>query len=433
MPETAVKKLSNIRRRRVAPVNEPTVVVVEPAVAEPTVNIAEPVVAEPVDVSENAKDNSTPARHYCFTLNNYTPEEASAVLNNAPDKCRYVIYGFETSKSGTPHLQGYMELHVPMRLTGVKKLPGCAHMHLEQRKGTRNQARTYCMKDGDFRESGDWKTGGQGARTDLKALKEAIYAGATWASIMEDFTDTVAKYMRFAEKCFQIASKKRAIVKRDVKVFVHYGTAGTGKSESVHMLHPDVFTVNCKDSFPFDGYAGERVILMDEFYGSMSYQELLRILEGYQLRLNIKGGHTYANWDTVYLVSNNPPHTWYPNVGMTDAFIRRIDGILKFDPFVIPEVVEDCNIDDDVVDAAVAARYNNCNEEPEVILNSGSNLIPHKAFAAGMQRLILKNNNARGNFAVKIMPVLELREFRGHNFDANRDEKWETKLIDTIN
>ena len=34
-------------------------------------------------------------------------------------------------------------------------------------------------------------------------------------------------------------------------------------------------------------------------------------LDGYQLRLPIKGGHTYAYWNKVYITTNKPWENWH--------------------------------------------------------------------------------------------------------------------------
>lgn len=86
------------------------------------------------------------------------------------------MYQLETGASGTPHWQGYIELNKAVRLTSMRDwLPGA---HFEQRRGTREEARSYCMKEegrqaGPF-ERGDWQAGGQGRRSDLSAAVAVV-------------------------------------------------------------------------------------------------------------------------------------------------------------------------------------------------------------------------------------------------------------------
>jgi len=86
-------------------------------------------------------------RRWCFTLNNYTPEEI-AKLQNLSDRVTYIIFGKEIAPTtGTPHLQGYLELKAKTRVGGVKELLGCARVHLVVARGTAEENTTYCSKE----------------------------------------------------------------------------------------------------------------------------------------------------------------------------------------------------------------------------------------------------------------------------------------------
>lgn len=96
-----------------------------------------------------------PAKAWCFTLNNYTENEAGALVQRfsmLSDKY-YFIVGKEVGANGTPHLQGYIE-----KKTGrYRPLPcfevlrdGKNAMHFERAKGDRKANWNYCSKDGNF-------------------------------------------------------------------------------------------------------------------------------------------------------------------------------------------------------------------------------------------------------------------------------------------
>lgn len=94
------------------------------------------------------------ARNWCFTLNNYSATDET-FLNGVTKTtwANYVIYGKEIGKNGTPHLQGYLELKNPMKLTGLTNKFGKKY-HWEKRRGTQQQAIDYCKKDGNWKEFG---------------------------------------------------------------------------------------------------------------------------------------------------------------------------------------------------------------------------------------------------------------------------------------
>ena len=81
----------------------------------------------------------------------------------------------------------------------------------------------------------------------------------------------------------------------------------------------------------WDGYEGEKTILIDEYDSQVSLPRLLNILDGYQLRLPIKGGFTYARWTKVIITSNIDPREWHPNAKPfhREALMRRLTKVIE--------------------------------------------------------------------------------------------------------
>lgn len=134
-------------------------------------------------------------RSYVFTLNNPATTELPELVN-----ARYISWQLEEGETGTRHLQGYVELVKPMRLAGMKKWLPTAHF--EARRGTRDQARDYTMKD-DTRVEGPFERGqfttAQGARSDISAVRDAIAAGTSKRELFEEYPDIAAKYPRYID------------------------------------------------------------------------------------------------------------------------------------------------------------------------------------------------------------------------------------------
>lgn len=102
------------------------------------------------------KKQSVKSNRVCFTLNNYTEEEVSEIqgwLTSVPVK--YAIVAKEVGASGTPHLQGFVHLQAAFlkakegTVTKWKSFPGFQRSHLESAKGTDEDSRIYCNKDGN--------------------------------------------------------------------------------------------------------------------------------------------------------------------------------------------------------------------------------------------------------------------------------------------
>jgi len=92
------------------------------------------------------------SRSYCFT--SWKPITYTVTSDS---DIRYLCYGIEICpETQRQHFQGYLELRKPLRIQGVKKILNDNTVHLEKRKGTRDQARDYCKKDGNFHEQGTW-------------------------------------------------------------------------------------------------------------------------------------------------------------------------------------------------------------------------------------------------------------------------------------
>jgi len=113
-------------------------------------------------------------RRFCFTLNNPTGEER-ARLADISNRTDYLVFGREIAPTtGTPHLQGYVVFKNGITILDFKRLT-TARLHVEVARGSHQQNREYCIKDGDFNEYGVLPESRQGERTDINSV-------ITWAT-----------------------------------------------------------------------------------------------------------------------------------------------------------------------------------------------------------------------------------------------------------
>lgn len=89
-------------------------------------------------------------KRYCFTLNNYSDEELNKIIKSADSASILYIIGKEIGESGTPHLQGYINMPVKKSISAVMKLFDNKRIHWEPCKGSEKQNVIYCTKDNNF-------------------------------------------------------------------------------------------------------------------------------------------------------------------------------------------------------------------------------------------------------------------------------------------
>lgn len=249
-------------------------------------------------------------RDWVFTINNPADTQEPFVWVN---KAKFCTWQLEQGENGTPHLQGYVCLNRTQRFSYLKNL--CPEAHWEFRKGTHEQAAEYCHKE-EGRLDGPWEYGspplGRGTRSDLNAIQEEIKNGKSTKYIAENY---FASWVRF-HKAFDfyrgLCAPPRSA--QSVTVVV-YGPTRTGKSHAAFDAFPDSYWLsrpNAKNGgLWFDGYCGQECLVIDEFYGWISYDFLLRICDKWPLLVQTKGGTSQFNAKFVVITSNKAPENWY--------------------------------------------------------------------------------------------------------------------------
>lgn len=265
------------------------------------------------------------SRNYCFT--DFELLDMKSIYNSYEDIIRYLCWGEEICpKTKKKHFQGYIQFKNKKRLGGVKKIFGTKKIHLESCKGSALQNKKYCAKDNKFTELGKFVT--QGQRTDLEQIQKELKKDPNIDNIMENHFQTYCRYRNgikdYAEKCAKDNSKEF----RKVEVIYIYGETNAGKTKTA--MKDAQFKIEGDNLKWWDGYNHEKIILIDEYDNDIKITKLLNLLDGYQLRLPIKGGFTYANWTKVYITSNIHPDNLHQQAKPQHrrALFRRIDKII---------------------------------------------------------------------------------------------------------
>lgn len=254
-------------------------------------------------------------RNFCFTINNWKEEDIT--LAKQIDY-KYIIIGKEVGEKGTPHLQGYVELSKQMRLNAVKKF--FPRAHIEERKGTAQQASIYCKKDNNYEELGTISK--QGQRNDISSTYEMARNGLSF----EKFLDTNPNFQNI--RIFEIA-KSVYQQKRHFKPYVEwiYGPTGTGKTRYVVEHEKDLW-ISGRNLKWWQGYDNQEATLFDDFRKDFcTFHELLRILDRYPYTVEVKGGHKELNSKRMYISSCFHPKDIYDTREDVNQLLRRIDKV----------------------------------------------------------------------------------------------------------
>jgi len=266
------------------------------------------------------------SRYWIITVNNPTYNLESKYDES---KHKAIVGQLERGEQGTLHLQAYIEYANAVRIGSVKRdFPTC---HAERRKGTRAQALEYCTKD-DTRVQGPWAFGitleraksiirggpSNSEKAELLDIKAKIKDGVEEANIADEHFTLWVRYFKAFERYRTITTKPR---NHEMSVIVIQGPTGTGKSRWAMDNYPNAYWK--QRSNWWCGYSGQETVILDEFYGWLPFDLLLRLCDRYPLLVESKGGQLQMVCKTIIITTNALPDNWYNNVYF-GSFERRV-------------------------------------------------------------------------------------------------------------
>lgn len=159
------------------------------------------------------------SRHWCWTLFCDRYDWFPFFEHEAH---RYTVVQREVCpETGNEHWQGYTELFKPMRKSQMKwEIIGDSRVRLFERKGSRLEARIYCMEEetrlkgwGPY-EFGEWNKKGQGNRTDHDEVAKEIKS----VGLIETINTYPGHYIRFHGGMHRLDSHYHRNKLRKIKV-----------------------------------------------------------------------------------------------------------------------------------------------------------------------------------------------------------------------
>lgn len=250
----------------------------------------------------------------------------------AQANCSYYVDGKEICpETENLHWHVLMYFFNPRRFSGIQALRDWSVApHIEIVRNIEKYA-IYCKKDGVVHENGNMPH--QGKRSDITLFAESVEAGLSDIELLRTFPNSFVRYGRSIDRIRRTVTMAAPYEFKAPRCTVWVGPTGTGKTRTVYSRDPNVFVLSMPDRRGdmvwWDGYVRQKGILLDDYEGEIPYRQLLRILDGYPMQLQVKGSFVTKNWSHVYITSNLPVEDWYPARNDISHLKRRINEVIE--------------------------------------------------------------------------------------------------------
>lgn len=259
------------------------------------------------------------AKRWCFTINNWTQQDADRLqeLTAEGGPAQYLVFQSERGhEQNTPHLQGFIILKKPNRLTWMKNHVSNT-AHFEVARGTNQQCKEYCTKDDTY--SGDIRhESGEMPQAEAPKAKERLAIAAEELDMVKEGYKRPREISTYAllQSGFIAAYKELTTdilgpYREDLKIITLIGPPGTGKSYAIHQFWPDSGRCIIGNNGVWFQNPTAKTMVFEEFNGQIQLQRMLQYLDPYPMALEVKGRMAPAMYDTVVITSNTRPDAWY--------------------------------------------------------------------------------------------------------------------------
>lgn len=289
-------------------------------------------------------------RKWLLTINNPTEKglDHKAIQEILTQFPSLLYWCLADEKGETEHTHIFFALEHPTRFSTIKRRFPTAH--IDRTEGTAAECRAYVQKSGKWAESdkaetsipgtfeewGELPIERQGERTDLALLYQMIKDGMSNYEIMEVNPDYLVSLDRVERARQAVREQQYRETFRKLEVTYLWGPTGVGKTRSVMEKYSYSGVYRVTDyAHPFDSYAGEDVLLLDEYGSNFKIRDLLNYLDGYPLTLPARYSNRVACYTKVYIISNICLSKQYTDIQWDSpatfaALLRRIHKVIHY-------------------------------------------------------------------------------------------------------
>lgn len=222
--------------------------------------------------------------------------------------------------TGYRHWQIFVAFSTKQAVAGVRKLFGqSVHAELSRSEA----AASYCLKADTAVDGSQFEFGAKPIRRNVKVDWNAV-----WDAARERNLDAIPPHIRVCSyrQLLAIGADHEHPVAMLRETWVFWGDTGTGKSyRAFNEAGPDCYVKDPRTKF-WCGYSGQTSVVIDEFRGGIDIAHLLRWLDRYPVRVEIKGSSRALNANKIWITSNMDPRKWYPELDSETlaALLRRL-------------------------------------------------------------------------------------------------------------
>lgn len=267
------------------------------------------------------------ARAFVFTLHNWSEADIADLRQLVEQLADYAVWGRERCPdTGRRHIQGYIHWKQQQGFAAIHKrwkqlvgqrgggddaaagpsgraaegsadgpaTPGQRHaLWLQAARGTADENRAYCTKDGDADEWGTMPQ--QGKRSDVEGWVQRVRDGS--ASTRDVRNNQWHVYHQYGRTLDKLEDDRRVAECRTAPTAGVWlcGPTGSGKSHRADAIARAVYPGAtywhpAYDRQWWDGYDGHRCVVIDDFRkGTLSVEEVLRLADRWPYAVSRRG------------------------------------------------------------------------------------------------------------------------------------------------
>lgn len=218
-------------------------------------------------------------------------------------------------------------MKTPRKFKTIKNIIGNT-AHIEYAHGSDLDNQKYCSKEGQFFEFGE---PAQVRGDAFKQILNDLEGGASIADIARSHPGHFIRYWRGIRELSKVLNLNKNSRSWKTDVYVYWGDPGTGKSKTaLEEATASGGRIYYKQRGKWwDNYNGQENIIIDDFYGWIAYDELLRLLDRYPMQVEVKGGYEEMLAKKIWITSNVPIEEFYKFEGYNPAALKRRCTIIK--------------------------------------------------------------------------------------------------------